>query len=209
MANVTIKPKRPFWQILLINIALMCAAILLLVSIAMFGLSIWTHHGQEADVPAVKGLDYSGAVTLLAQQGFTHEVADSVYDTSSRPGTVMDQTPKPGAKVKDGRKVYLTINAFSPKTVVLPAVTDMSLRQARAALESVGISDISIHTVPSEYKDLVIGISCNGAALSPGSRIPVNSRVTIIVGGGAAPADDCDTAAEDSDDTDTESNWFD
>lgn len=202
---------RPFWKSLLINLSIMACIGLILIWVAMWGLNIWTHHGEDATVPSLRGLTYSEALAVLESQGFECEVTDSVYETTTRPGTVMDQSPKPNAKVKEGRRVYLTINAFSPKSVVIPSLSDMSLRQAQATLESLGLKDINVHYVPSDFKDLVIGANYNGKPLMPGTRIPVNAAVTILVGTGydslGGEDDEQDGASEDE--VEIQSQFFD
>lgn len=176
--------KRGFGWKLLINIVIMAGVAMLLIVAALFWLDSWTMHGKEAVVPDVKGKSYDTACTLLNADGFEVVLSDSVYDRTTRPGTVVEQSPKVNARVKPGRTVYLTINAFSPKTVTLPALTDISVRQARSILEALGVTRIDEVSVASEFKDLVIGIKRNGTPLLPGARIPVNSVIVLEVGDG-------------------------
>ena len=68
-------------------------------------------------------------------------------------------------------------------------LTDVSERQARSVLEALGIKNIRVVKVPSEYKDLVLRVSREGVPLIPGARIPVNSTVTLDVGEGYASVD--------------------
>jgi len=174
---------------LLINIGLMIMTAIVLGWLVLTWLDSWTHHGQYSVIPDVKGKGYYTAVHELRDQGFDAELSDSIYGSAGlNPGTVVEQSPKPGTKVKEGRKLYLTITAFSPKTVTLPALTDVSVRQARSVLEGLGINKIKIDTVPSEYRGLVLGVKASGARLSPGARIPVTTAVTLEVGAGLSDA---------------------
>ena len=181
--------RHPFLRALLMNIGLIIVVTIVILWIALIWLDSWTNHGEYETVPQVKGLSYDVAVGQLESAGFVVELADSVYDVKNRPGTVVDQNPKEGTKVKDGREVYLTITAFEPKQVVVPMLTDVSERQARSVLEALGIKDIRVVKVPSEYKDLVLRVSREGVPLIPGARIPVNSTVTLDVGEGYASVD--------------------
>ena len=83
-----------------------------------------------------------------------------------------------------GRIIYLSINAYSPRMISCPKVSDMSLRQALSTLESVGLTDIKTQNVPSEYPDLVIGIQYKGENLEQGDKIPAGSSLTLLVGDG-------------------------
>lgn len=149
----------------------------------------WTGHGEYRVVPDVKGLPYSRAVEILEENDMIAELSDSLYDDTSAPGTVLDQVPKINSKVKPNRKVYLTITAFSPKNVSVPNLTDVSLRQAQSILEGLGITGVNVVKVPSEYKDLVIGVKFNGLPLAAGTRIPVTATVTLEVGEGVVAGD--------------------
>lgn len=169
---------------IIIHICLMILAGLLVLWLAMMWLGVWTRHGQTIEVPKVTALAYNLAIENLSADGLSGIVADSVYDTHTRPGTVIEQNPKAGTVVKEGREVFLTINAFSPKMVTLPTLTDISVRQARSILEGLDIRDIRERRVPSEFKDLVLGVRYKGARLMPGARVPINAAIELEVGEG-------------------------
>ena len=151
---------------------------------ALFFLDHWTHHGEESTVPKVTGMNFTEANNLLGSAGLAVELSDSIYDSKRPAGTVVEQSPHPNAKVKPGRTVYLTIVAFTPKTVTVPHYLNMSSRSAKAAFEGLGIKNIRIVEVESEYKDLVLGAKVNGIPLKPGTRLPVTATVTLEVGKG-------------------------
>lgn len=167
-----------------LHIGLMIVAAIVIGWLAMLWLGVWTRHGDTITVPAVKSLSYERAFEMLSAEDLKGIIADSVYDTHTKPGTVIEQNPKAGTIVKEGREVFLTINAFTPKMVTLPALTDISLRQARSILEGLDIRDIRETRVPSEFKDLVLSASYRGSRLMPGARVPVNATVTLEVGEG-------------------------
>lgn len=195
------KKSRGFWFRLLINILAMGGVAVLLVTGALYWLDSWTLHGQVALVPDVKGDSFGEARARLEADGFVVELTDSVYNRHARPGIIVEQNPKVGTKVKPGRTIYLTINAFSPKSVTVPALTDMSARQARSILEGLGIEHITEVPVVSEFRDLVLGAKLNGAPLTAGARIPVTATVVLEVGDGlvALEADSTDSVVAEAD----------
>lgn len=164
----------------------MAIALFIICTGAMFFLDQWTHHGEEAVVPQLKGLSFDDAIRSLRQQDFQYELSDSIYDSKYPPGTVVEQSPAANASVKPGRMVYLTIVAFSPKMVSVPNFLNTSLRQGKSMFEAVGIKNVRIVEVESEYKDLVLGAKFNNLPLRPGTRIPVTATVTLEVGRGYA-----------------------
>lgn len=182
------KSSGGFGKKLLINLCVMGALGFILVWVALMWLDVWTDHGKYAVVPNVNGLNYYEACDRLRSEGFDVELNDSVYDSTSSPGTVLDQNPQSGAKVKNGREIYLTINAFSPKTVKLPQIIDVSERQARALLMGVGLKNISTVSVESEYKGLVVGARSGGRRIAAGTRLSVSAPVVLEVGSGPIEA---------------------
>lgn len=153
---------------------------------ALIFLDYWTFHGATAVVPQIKHMTYAEARTTLAANKLAIEISDSIYDRTLAPGTVVESWPKAGAVVKDGRQVYVTVTAFAPKnvTISMPLTGNVSSRQAMSYLRGIGITDIRIVNVPSEYADLVLGASYGDTPLSVGSVIPVTSTVTLKVGSG-------------------------
>ena len=148
----------------------------------------WTMHGSTAVVPQIKHRSYAEAQASLAANKLTIEISDSIYDTSLPAGTIVESWPKAGAVVKEGRQVYVTVTAFSPKqvTISMPLTGNVSSRQAMSYLRGIGISDIRLEHVPSEFVDLVMDAKYDGKPLTVGSVIPVNATVTLEVGNGPA-----------------------
>ena len=169
---------------ILLHIGLMIIAAFAIGWMAMSWLDIWTRHDSTITVPSVKSLPNSEASVLLDAEGLVAVLSDSVYDKSTRPGTVIEQNPKVGTVVKEGREIYLTINAFSPKMVTLPALSDISVRQAKSILEGLEIKNVIEKRVPSDFKDLVLAVRYKGNRLSPGARVPVNATIELEVGEG-------------------------
>ncbi|MCM1354930.1 MAG: PASTA domain-containing protein [Staphylococcus sp.] len=187
-----------------IHIGLMILVAVVIGWLAMLWLDVWTRHDSTITVPSVKSTTFETASKLLSDEGLVAVLSDSVYDKSTRPGTVIEQNPKVGTVVKEGREIYLTINAFSPKMVTVPTLTDISVRQAKSILEGLEIKKVVEKRVPSEFKDLVLGVYYNGRRLSPGARVPVSATIQLEVGEGVQESfdeidsltDEAETSAE-------------
>ena len=179
------------------TIILICTATLLLLWGAMIFLDFWTLHGSTAVVPQIRNLSYEEARLRLAANDLSIEINDSVYRDSIAPGIVVESWPKAGAVVKKGRQVYVTTTAFSPKqvTISMPLSGNVSSRQAISYLRGIGITDIRIESVPSEFPDLVMGARYGDTPLHVGSVIPVTSVVTLSVGIGPVEESDSDSLA--------------
>lgn len=178
--------KQANWKKIGINLVAIILCGFFLIWISTYFLDFWTHHGSEVEVPDVKGLMLDNAIQRLESEGYEVVLQDSVYEDVVPRGSVVEQNPKCGAKVKPGRTIYLTINAVSPRTVMVPALTDISVRQARTILEGLGIKNITIKEIPSDYKDLVYSATADGVKLVSGMRIPLTAAVCLEVGAGYA-----------------------
>ncbi|MEF9949815.1 MAG: PASTA domain-containing protein, partial [Mucinivorans sp.] len=78
-------------------------------------LNIFTRHGQQYIVPDMIGLAVDQTDELTSQADLEIVVIDSLFVPGEKAGAILDQDPKPTARVKSGRKVFVVVNAISPK----------------------------------------------------------------------------------------------
>ncbi len=160
----------------------MILASVLIVVLALLWMNLFTRHGSSVEIPDIYGLPESEAVRLLDKADLRYEVIDSVYTTEVPKGAVYDLSPKAGSKVKAGRIIFLTLNATSPRNGVIPSLVDVSERQARARLLSIGFEHITPSYVAGSFDDLVLGVqSLSGQTLAPGTRIPLSTPLVLLV----------------------------
>ena len=181
MESVKSFPKK---HPIIFHFLLIIFAFMIIVNVTLLAIDSFTGHGIYAIVPDVKGKTLNEAVTQLENSGFKWEIADSAYSDTYAPGLILDQEPKAESRIKPSRTIYLIRNAVSPREVALPVVVDISYRQGLAMLQGLGFKDVSVKTVSSPYKDLILDIKVNGKDVNPGTRLPLNSRIEISVGSG-------------------------
>lgn len=156
--------------------------------IVYLSLSIFTHHGEFRMVPEVENMSYTQAINNLHEKGFRTDIRDSVYNEDIEPGYVIEQFPKPGSKVKPGRKIFLYINAVHPKEMIIDsdnslsdnALKGYSLRQGLARLEELGFKKVNIVKVPGE-SDRIIRLIADGHTIAKMEKVPVNRLITVEV----------------------------
>lgn len=168
------------------------ALILITFFIIMYGVLLavdsFTGHGEYVTVPELKGKSLGEAELVVRDLGFKCEVADSTYNDSYERGAVVDQEPKANSKVKPRRTIYLITNAVMPRKVSFPQVLDMSCRQGRAVLEGLGFKEITIDTVSSPYKDLIVNVKVAGKEATPGERLTLSTPIVLSIGNGLQEA---------------------
>ena len=167
---------------LLIHIGLMILASVIIVLLALLWMNLFTRHGSSVEIPDIYGLPESEAKELLDKAHLRYEVIDSVYTTEVPKGAVYDLTPKAGSRVKAGRIIFITLNAYYPRNGIIPSLIDVSERQARARLVSLGFENITPSYVAGSFDDLVMGIQLpSGQALAPGTRVPLSTPLILLV----------------------------
>lgn len=172
----------------------MTAVTILLLGVAYFYIYLpnTTNHGDNIIVPNLTGISVTKLDTILAPFQLRYEVGDSSYSPDHAPFTVLQQFPKPGHRVKENRKIYVSINRRSPPTLPVPNLLENgggSLANAKAVLKSNELLPGRIIYQHSPFKDLIIEMRMNGRIISPGSRVPKGSVIDLVVGDGGGPKD--------------------
>ncbi|MBO7110532.1 MAG: PASTA domain-containing protein [Bacteroidaceae bacterium] len=169
---------------ILLNLLIMAVLAFLLVIITFKWIESYTRHGEYIAVPDVHGMYEKEAGEALAAAGLKYEVLDYKYDKMMVEGGVIEQKPKPGAYVKDGRKIYLTLNSGKVPMRAVPDVADnSSLRAAEARLTAAGFKLGRTVYVDGDL-DWVYEIRYQGEKIEAGSEIPEGSLLTIVAGNG-------------------------
>lgn len=199
--------NRFFW----INLLAIIVVAVLLVFIVLKGLDSYTRHGQAIIVPDAKGKTVREAQLLFREKGLESLVSDSMYVKDKPAGSILEQTPPSGQKVKEGREIYLTINTLNIPMQVIPDVADnSSLRQAEARLLAAGFKLTANESVKGE-KDWVYNVKYKGQILEPGGRVPTGATLTLMVGDGAGETFQNDSTLEDLDEDEAgaaDESWF-
>jgi beta-lactam-binding protein with PASTA domain len=98
--------------------------------------------------------------------------------------TIVEQEPRAGAKVKEGRKIYIKINAEKFTMVPVPDLVEKTYRQAVPTLEAVGLHEGVVTYRPYLGKDMVLEMSMNGKKLKAGDKVLKSSKIDLVLGDG-------------------------
>ena len=156
-------------------------------------LSIGTEHGKHIQVPEFVGMTLKDAQKAAKSAGVRLTVVDSVYAKKGR-GLIREQNPAPGAMVKEGRRVMLTMNAFGVQKVAVPNLVGYSTRQAMAELNTKGLNLGKIIYVADIATNNVLKQRFNGKVIEPGAMVEAEASIDIVVG---LNPDNCSTVIPD------------
>ena len=87
-------------------IALFLMGIFLIVTL---WLRWYTHHGESLLLPDYRDFSIEDARNDAEKKSFELLVADSVFIVGKKGGLILDQNPKGDSKVKQNRKIYVTV----------------------------------------------------------------------------------------------------
>ena len=171
-------------HILLRNIVIAILITALVVILLFSWLRINTRHGEAFSVPDLTGFTIAELDQILESKKLRWEIFDSVYSNEYERGTVVEQHPRPGFKVKKGRKIYLTMNAMNPENIMMPDLVNLTIRQAQSRLESYGLKIGKITYEPDLGINVVLAQKYQGKPIAEGDTIIKGSFIDLILGRG-------------------------
>jgi beta-lactam-binding protein with PASTA domain len=158
--------------------------ILFLVVFVKF-LDFSTNHGEEIKVPDLSKMKLEIAEEKLDEEGLEVFLLDTVeFKPEFPPYTIVEQDPIAGSKVKDGRKIYVKLNAGGYAMVTFPDLKNKTFRQATNALRALGLVEGELKYVPDFAKDIVLEVSYNGRPVKAGDKLMKNSKIDFVLGDG-------------------------
>ena len=107
------------------NFAKMLGIALVLFFMMTWWLRCYTDHGESVQVDDFTGMHLSDASSKGKNKGFRFEVIDSAWRQGDPSGMIINQTPRALSRVKEGRKIYVTVTG-EPKSVFLPPFDESS-----------------------------------------------------------------------------------
>jgi len=144
-----------------------------------------THHGEEITVPDLSKLSAEQAEEKLIALDLDYIILDTVDFRPNFPKlTIVEQEPKAGSKVKEGRKIYIKINASKYTMVAVPDLIEKTYRQAVPTLQAVGLMEGTISYKPYLGKDMVLEMLMDGKKLKAGDKVLKSSKIDLVLGDG-------------------------
>jgi beta-lactam-binding protein with PASTA domain len=167
------------------QLAIALVILVVLTYLFMHWLTFTTDHGHEITVPNLAKLTEEQVEEKLNDLDLDYVLLDSTDFNSDYPQfSVVEQDPLPGAKVKEGRKVYIKINPSAYSAVRLPNLVNKTYREVVLTLKALGLDEGTVTYVPNLGKDMVQELRLNGRNLKIGDRVMKSSKIDIVLGDG-------------------------
>lgn len=167
------------------QLALAVVAIVVLCFIMLKWLNLTTNHGDFETVPDLKGKSIDVAKIELGHNKMVLEIQDSANFNPDYPKySVIDQNPEAGEKVKENRKIYITLNPSGYRKIAVPNLVGRTFRQAKPTLESLGFQIGKITYVDDLGKDEVVSMRYQNRKIKKDELLPKMSTIDIVLGNG-------------------------
>ena len=144
-----------------------------------------TNHKETITVPELVGLSYDDIEEFITERNLRYEIeTDSGYSENEAALTILTQNPKAGSKVKENRKIYLSLNAKVPPKVRMPNLISTNRSNAEDILVSNGLKLGEIKYVEDLALNAVLSQKIGGEDVIPDAFIPKGSIVDLEIGDG-------------------------
>ncbi len=177
MAKESILKRHPW----MLHVLIMLGLSLAILALVFLFIKIYARQGQEYVLPEMVG---SNVADLRADNpiGLDIVIMDSIFRPNTEGGLILTQDPKAGTAVKKGRKLYITITAYSPEDAVFPELAGLTVRQAVSELRGCGLEVGHLKFVEDPYKNTIIDHTCKGKTVYAGQQIERGSIIDLVVG---------------------------
>ncbi|MGB5435571.1 MAG: PASTA domain-containing protein [Maribacter sp.] len=173
---------------LLIQLGLAVLVSVILVFVALRWLNNTTNHGEYIEVPDFAKMSVMDMRKAVEEAKLRFEVLDSANFNPDYPRfSIIEQDPKAGSKVKENRKIYLTVNPSGYKKVTVPKIIQVTQRNATSMLKAVGLDVQRVTYIDELGKDMVYYIKYKGKNINPGEKLPKTSKLELVCGNGTIP----------------------
>lgn len=141
----------------------------------------YTRHDKVYTMPDFVGQNYY-QVRHDHAKDFNFILIDSVYPKGEKPGSIYQQDPLPGSKIKKGRNVYAIIVAVTPEKTTMPNLKGIGLREAIGRIESAGLELDRLEYVDYNYKNNIVEQYYQGQPIAKGTELVKGSKIVLHVG---------------------------
>ena len=144
-----------------------------------------TNHGETITVPELTGISYEDLDEYVTQRNLRYEIMeDSGYSEKYDPLTILTQNPVAGSKVKENRKIYLSLNAQVPPKVKMPNLINTDIQNAKDILLAHGLKLGEVELVENIATNAVLAMRFEEEDIEAGTMIAKGSLIDLTIADG-------------------------
>jgi len=170
------------------QLALAVVALLVISFLMLQWLNFTTNNGDFETVPDLTGKSLDVAQIDIDDNNLVMKIQDSAnFNPAYAPYSVIEQDPKANSKVKENRKIYVTLNPSGYRKIAVPDLRQRTFRQAKPTLEALGFKVGEKTYIDNIGKDMVLRLKHKGKTISPNSKLPKTATIDVVLGNGKRP----------------------
>jgi len=132
-----------FSKTFLKHLGLIFLFVAVVITAVLWWLKIYTNHGQKLVLPDYREVKVDKASKDAKERKFVIVVDDSTHIVGKPGGIIIAQNPKPGSKVKENRKIYVTVTKYNPDKVKIKDLPSLYGRSFEAKKRELAILKIN------------------------------------------------------------------
>lgn len=168
-----------------IHISLGVLLIVIVVFTALRSLENMTMHGESILVPDMRSFSINEVEDTLRTLNLRFSVVDSgAYNAEYPRGSVIEQIPNFGSRVKKDRELFLTVNPKNVSLIAVPNYTDRSSRQYISELKAKGFRIGKFIYKNDEHANVVLGVRYNGKVVKIEDKFEKATKLDLVLGNG-------------------------
>ena len=133
------------------HLALIILFYILVATGVLLWLNAYTNHGQKLTLPDYKGVHVEKAMADAGKRHFKVIIDDSTFIVGKPGGIIVNQNPKAGAKVKENRKIYVTVTKYNPDKIKIENLPSLYGRSYEVKKRELAQLDINTKIKGYEY----------------------------------------------------------
>jgi serine/threonine-protein kinase len=164
---------------LAIFVLLFVALILITDKIVM---PLYVRSVKSIEMPNLIGKKLEDAKKILDSLNLKLEAVTERHDARFPVGYVIIQNPRPGMKIKEGRRVYLTVSSGEQR-IEVPSLIGKSTRDAKLTLEKYGLR---LGDIEYEFSDEVPEGAIISQSIPEKTLVPAGTLISVVVSIGSS-----------------------
>ncbi len=134
----------------------------------------------EVEMPSVVGRTVPQAEVILKQAGLVLDVTERANSATVPPDAIISQDQPPGKRLKQGRHVGVVVS-LGARLVEVPNLVKKTVQEAQLAIDG---ANLKVGALQDGYDELVKPGVVMRQDPPGGSRVPVDSPVTLVISRG-------------------------
>ncbi len=169
------------WPYIAASIGFIITVIIIVIILDSVVFPSLIHDKEKVKVPDLTGKSITEAERIIFDHGLTIGKLSEQFNEKIPQGVVISQIPTPGAEVKEGRAIHLSVSK-GKEMVRVPYVVGQNLRSARLTLKNAGLE---VGEITYDFNEIFGRDTVAVQSVTSGRNVPYGTPVDLTVSKGS------------------------